>query len=781
MDAQSWNRHGMCHWLFFFAVAVCIASPFLTTVAKANESGVAWLLDQQGHDGRMAAPADETTPPHASLEALRALHAVMDQGEAWVQLQQSVEQASGSGIPDVARRLIALSLSGELEAEGLAELRRHQNPDGGFAAEPGQQSSVLDTLDPMDALAAAGLSDFDLLQPAFAFLGERQRTDGGFAASAESPSSVYLTARAVAGLQRYRIEYGLSGMLQGAIDFLAVQENNGDWGRNWQSAQALLALLPSTADTGRHAVAVDALRAAQGNDGAWDGIVYATALALRALGLAAAEDPSSSLASATLFGQVIDSRHGLDLDQEETRFIPADWRIDAPAGTKLVAVLRAEIRGDLQTLASASIRVEDRFVSSPTVEGRGRLLVLLDPPVQHECLAVEQLGLALPRLASLGYGDLLQLDLYDATGYLLDSESLRGRDPLPSDLSQGEGLNLILQDRSTQGMIVAIDFRDGRALQTDRFQLIATFHEGGFVRQFTSGMVPAGCVDLPDTGDVLGDFRARDAAIVAEGPSLRRRAFLEALRDTEGWSYTVVTHAFARELRTGGYGSFFLLAERVKLDNQVTRELREAVFAGRGIVQAGARDHRNRHLLEVFGAELLGIHPHAVGIHPVVPAPIAVPDDAFAAEERAVALRLHGGRVIGEYRIDGGQALDSAAIVVHDFGLGRSLLAGFDLLAASKASGVSGGFAALLRDTLEYTRPDPVVQGPGMAIPIRWVLANRGDAGSVLLDLALIGGAIADPGPATAEGSRHLSYEIDLPAGGQGGTAVLVAVTDGLR
>jgi len=313
MDAQSWNRHGMCRWLFFFAIAVCIASPFFTTVAKANESGVTWLFEQQGHDGRMTAPGDETAPPHASLEALRALHPVTDQREAWVRLLQFVEQASGPGLPYVARRLIARSLSGEFEAEGFVELRRHQNPDGGFAAEPGHQSSVLDTLDALEAVAAAGISDFDVLQPAIAFLAARQRTDGGFAASAESPSSVYLTARAVAGLQRYRIEYGLSGMLQGAIDFLAVQENNGRWGRNWQRAQALLALLPSTADTGRHAVAVDALRAAQGNDGSWDGSVYATALALRALGLAAAEGPSSSPASATLLGQVIDSRHGVIL------------------------------------------------------------------------------------------------------------------------------------------------------------------------------------------------------------------------------------------------------------------------------------------------------------------------------------------------------------------------------------------------------------------------------------------------------------------------------------
>ncbi len=461
--------------------------------------------------------------------------------------------------------------------------------------------------------------------------------------------------------------------------------------------------------------------------------------------------------------------HILDLEQGETWSMPAEWRIDVPAGTTLAAVLRVEIRGELRTLAHASIRVEDRFVSSPAFEGRGRLLVLLDPPGRHECLAVEQLELQLPPLTAIGYGDLLQLDLYDTNGTLLDSELLRGGDPLPSDLSQGAGPNLMLRGLSTQGMTIDIDFRDGKTLETDRFQLIATYHQEGFVREFTSGTVLAGCAQMPEPGDVLGDFGVREAAVLAQGSSLLRRAFLEGLLDAEGWSYTVVTHAdaFAHELRTGGYASFLLLAEGVKLDNQVSRELREAIFAGRGIVQGAARDHRNHHLFEVFGAELQGSNPHAVGIHPVLPVRIDLPGDAFSPEVRAVRLRPQGGTVIGEYRMDGGEELDAAAMVVHGFGSGRSLLAGFDLLAAAEATGASGGFAVLLQDALEYTRPDPVMQRPGMAMPIRWLLSNRGGAGSVRLDLAVIGGSIADPGSATLEGPRHISYDIHLPAGGQ--------------
>jgi hypothetical protein len=309
MDAQSWNRHGMCRWFFFFAVVLCAAFWILTPAAQGNEAAVSWLLDQQLDDGRVATTDDETTAPHASLEALRALDPVADQTEAWARLHQFIDQASGSGIPDVARRLIALGLSGAPQAGLLADLRRHQNPDGGFAAEPGNQSSVLDTLDALDAFATVGFSDFTVLQPAATFLVAHQRPDGGFAATAQSPSSVYLTARVVAGLQRYRIEYGLSEALQAAVDFLAARETEAAWGRTWQSAQALLALLPSTADTGRYVGALDALRAGQGADGSWDGSVYATALALRTLGLAAADDSTFPPYSTALVGQVVDSRH----------------------------------------------------------------------------------------------------------------------------------------------------------------------------------------------------------------------------------------------------------------------------------------------------------------------------------------------------------------------------------------------------------------------------------------------------------------------------------------
>jgi hypothetical protein len=456
----------------------------------------------------------------------------------------------------------------------------------------------------------------------------------------------------------------------------------------------------------------------------------------------------------------------MNLGREETHSVVADTSVDVPAGTVLVAVLQAEIQGEFRTLSTASVRVQDRFVSSPSVEGRGRLLVLLDPPGAQECIAVERLDLRLATGGALTFGDRLQVELYDVRGRLLDSETWHGGDALPVDLSQGTGGNLRLTGISGQGMGVTIDIDSGGPSAQDRFHLMATLHRDGFTRQLTSGAIPAGCVQLPEPGAALGDFSLLDASIRAEGPSVQRRAFLETLLQGAGWSYTMVDnrYAFATQLRRGGHAAFLLLSDRVPLETQVARELREAVFAGRGIVMGGAKDHRNHHLLEVFGAEMLGAEPHAVGIGPLQPAPIAVPDGLFPGDGPAVELRLHDGIAVAQYRSADGGLQDAAAVSIHGFGKGRSLLAGFDLLAQAKAGGGAGPFASLLLDALEFTHPDPALRQPGMTVPVRWALNNRGAAGSVRLDLTVIGGSIADPGTGRLEGTDAVSWDIDLAA-----------------
>jgi len=458
----------------------------------------------------------------------------------------------------------------------------------------------------------------------------------------------------------------------------------------------------------------------------------------------------------------------IDLEQGVSAALSASWYVDAPAGTQLVAVLRVEFENEHRVLATASARVQERFVSNPVVEGRGRLLVLLDPPASEECLSVEGLTLRLPGVGPLATSDWIQVDLLDDSDRLLDSEALSGSEDLPVDMVTGTGVNLVLDAMSRDALDVRLERQGEEGQGADSYRILATLHRDSGVHQFESGALALRCADLPDPGSALGDFRVMEPTMESAGPNTERRAFLEALLDAEGWSYRIVTSApdFAEELRNGGYASFLLLSDRVKLENLVALELREAVFAGRGIVKAGATDHRNHHLLDAFGADLLGLQPHAEGVLAYPADPVGMPQRSFPVSPRAVEVRLQEAFPVAEYQGNRRQRTHVTAASAHQFGRGRALLVGFDLLAQAKAEGISGAFARFLTEGLEYTRPDPALNRGGMTVPVQWFLANRGGPASVLLTLKTSGGRIVDRGEGVLQGPRELAFAMDISAQG---------------
>lgn len=456
----------------------------------------------------------------------------------------------------------------------------------------------------------------------------------------------------------------------------------------------------------------------------------------------------------------------IDLDRDATGSLSASWNVDVPAGTFLTAVLRAQFEGEYRVLATASARVQDRFVSDPLLDGRGRLLVLLDPPRREECVDVHGVTLRLPGIGLLEPGDRLQVDLHDELGSVLDSEVVHSYETFPVDRVMAAPANLVLHGVAAGALGLGLELNPEPEGGSRRYQLVATLHRDGYISHFESDPFGATCAEVPASGAHLGDFRITDVSMDSTGPSVKSRAFLDSLLKGQGWSYGIVTDgkAFAEELRHGGYANFLLLAHQVKLENQVARELREAVFAGRGIVKAGAEDHRNHHLLEVFGADMLGLQPHAMGLLAHASAPFTAPEPWFAVPARAVELRLNGGFAIAEYHGDRRQRTHITAASAHQYGLGRTLLAGFDLLEQAQAEGISGAFAEFLVEALEYTRPEPKMVRPGMSVPVRWLLTNRGGAASVLLNLEISGERITDPGQGTLLGPRELAFALDLSA-----------------
>lgn len=322
------------------------------------------------------------------------------------------------------------------------------------------------------------------------------------------------------------------------------------------------------------------------------------------------------------------------------------------------------------------------------------------------------------------------------------------------------------------------------------------------------------------------DDAVDDADDTLDAPSpAERRAYLESLLDDAGWSYTIVTdgEAFARELRSGGYLSYAILSDREKLSEQVQKELREAVYRGEGLLVAGNHDARNGRLDEPLGIRYQGKPTGVSGIHFVAPTFQLEGEHAFVVKEQAVRIRLDGAEAVARYlassrghghdthhktdqdRHDDGddhghdrddcspgkqsqhdarkdksshahdrqdddvhcdalsQAGADAAVTIHDYGQGRSVYTGFDLLVQAAAGDEASVFEQLLLQALAHIQPQPLPTVAGGVVPVRIHLVNQGSEVPVRLLVALPVGsaAIHAPGADTLADGR-LSWNLIL-------------------
>ena len=196
----------------------------------------------------------------------------------------------------VARRIH--SLAARATETDWAQLAAMQNTDGGWGVAPGYQSTPLDTalavlamsLDPNPARQALAR------ERAKAFLVSKQNTDGGWSHAVSGGSRTATTAQAIRALSM------LDAPVQvvSAARFLAARQNpDGGFGDSpsttHDTANVVLALAAAGhLDSVRALDAFRFLNATQHLDGSWDGSVYATGLAVHALGAASAYNWAAS-------------------------------------------------------------------------------------------------------------------------------------------------------------------------------------------------------------------------------------------------------------------------------------------------------------------------------------------------------------------------------------------------------------------------------------------------------------------------------------------------------
>jgi hypothetical protein len=131
-----------------------------------------------------------------------------------------------------------------------------------------------------------------------------------------------------------------------------------------------------------------------------------------------------------------------------------------------------------------------------------------------------------------------------------------------------------------------------------------------------------------------------------------QRAFIETLLDSQGWSYTIVTHqeAFTRELRSGGYVVYALFSEQEKLKEQVQKELREAIYRGEGLVIAGPHDKRH-HFDEVLGIKYKGKYSKASAFILAGDSQTEAVTIPFAFSDQVLRAELKGALSMGTFQL----------------------------------------------------------------------------------------------------------------------------------
>lgn len=458
-------------------------------------------------------------------------------------------------------------------------------------------------------------------------------------------------------------------------------------------------------------------------------------------------------------------------------------------------VLQAHIAGADHTLAYGTFLLKPppiKATSALTRGAKGRLLVLLDggrKPDDGTCTGVTGLGMELPFASPLSATASVEVRVRDAAGVLLETESVTLADFLltVNATSAQAGSDLAITEFTANHLVAKLTATE--ALLGSDYSVEAVIQDGGVATTYTSTPVHTGCAQSIAERQWHGDFVIHELDLVEPllppqdrdphgpdgAPGLdAQRAYLEALLARAGWSYTIAVTAeeFTREMRTGAYNLYASFAEHEKLSVEAQKELREAVFRGEGLLLAGPHDSRHHHLIETLGVKYRGQVSFADGVGFIddtfgpVGGTGLIPGDAALRIERTTAssvaqfLMMYDDNehlCAGDDQYAANQLGKPApgvdrcatlmdAVTLNPYGAGRTVFAGFDLLATATLQGHDGLLAQALLAGLEYVNPPIADNTVGRVAPITLTVTNQGIATPIRATLPLPTGLqVIDP------------------------------------
>lgn len=306
-------------WLTTFLMLIGMLCLSLPTYANL---GLYWLVNQAQPDGHYSAPNELASPFLATAETLRTLYQLGETPSTQPSMTTALESLNAEPLPSTEtlwQTLLVHALAGLPVESFRNELTNRLQYNGGLGDLKNYERTVIDTALALSALDKTSIleSSIETLYPSIDFLLKQQQADGSFPAPDKEPS-VSATAIVMHALWHYRHHLNhiptldVVPALDNAQAYLLSQRNdNGLWDETFESALALIAIVPRLSNRDEISGSLEALRAAQAADGSWDNDVYTTALALRALQIAEAPEPNPDLGQ--IIGTVIDGQTDLAL------------------------------------------------------------------------------------------------------------------------------------------------------------------------------------------------------------------------------------------------------------------------------------------------------------------------------------------------------------------------------------------------------------------------------------------------------------------------------------
>ncbi len=278
---------------------VILPSTTPRTLPPNIEDGVNWLVNSQTNDGSWLDLS--STMDRDTAEATRVLknfdiaHASYLKGVNWLSGVNSENNADY-----LARKIEALTGSGNDVTGLIGEIISMQNADGGWGSERSYSSSPMDTSIVLKSLYSAGYSDQGVIFRAINYLKSKQNSDGGWG-SEDRGSMVQPTSNVLSAFNNLRKTYTLDDRIASGTAWLIGKQNtDGGFGNSpstvYDTATALLTLAELSASKDTTNKALNYILNNQAGDGSWNESPYQTALAIAAV-LKAQIDPDLSITS----------------------------------------------------------------------------------------------------------------------------------------------------------------------------------------------------------------------------------------------------------------------------------------------------------------------------------------------------------------------------------------------------------------------------------------------------------------------------------------------------